>query len=422
MTTASFERTVINRMRIYVLSTDKYKTNTVVVNIARPLELETVTETALLPQVLRRGTRTYPTLKQIKEHLDELYGATFFANVMKRGERHILQFGLDIANERFLSDQTPLLERGFAFLGEMLFRPATEGDGFVEKYVQLEKDNLRRRIESLIDDKIQYAAERCIQEMCRGESYRLYTYGVAERIDPIDRRSLYAFFQNMLRTAPIDVFVVGAVTVDAVEQAVRRHLTFARDKVEPIPVSSVVTHVEDVREVVDRLNVQQGKLNLGLRTGTTVQDDDYAALVVYNGILGGFPHSKLFVNVREKASLAYYASSRLESHKGLLTIQSGIEIANYERALNIMKEQLDAIRQGHVTNEEMEKTKTMLTNQLQEMEDRPYEFIDFHYHGVLSGVERSPKRLIEQIRAVDKDAVKRVASKVTLDTIYFLRN
>lgn len=422
MSAPLFQQTEVNRVNVHVLPTDKYKTNTIVVNIQRPLTEEAVTRTALLPQVLRRGTQSFPSLKAIKDHLDEMYGATFYGNVMKRGERHILQFGLELANERYLSDTAPLLERGMAFLGEVLTRPATEENGFVRRYVQSEKQNLRQRIESLIDDKMRYAAERCVQEMCKGEPYSLFNYGDVQQLEAIDPEGLHAEFHEMLRTAPVDVFVVGDVEQRDVVDLVSRFFRFERENVQPVDVAPPVHRVEKVRRVVDRLDVQQGKLNLGLRTQTGISDDDYVSLMVYNGILGGFPHSKLFVNVREKASLAYYASSRLESHKGLLTIQSGIEIENFERALNIIEQQLDDLRSGRITDQELEQTQTMLSNQLREMQDRPNQLIDFYYHGVLSGRRRSLDDFLSEIRRTTKGDVEKMAGKVTLDTVYFLRN
>ena len=166
----------------------------------------------------------------------------------------------------------------------------------------------------------------------------------------------------------------------------------------------------------------QGKLNMGCRTGATIRDDDYISLLMYNGILGGFPHSKLFMNVREKASLAYYASSRLESHKGILTIQSGIEIANYRKALDIIQEQLEAMRKGNISERELSQTRATLSNQLRERQDRPYELIDFAYHSILSGRDWTIDRLHKGIGEVTKEDVRRVAEQVQLDTIYFLRD
>lgn len=422
MSYARFQTIPVGNIRVHVCATDKFKTNTLSAMVQQELSPQTVTKTALLPQVLQRGTESYPTTLQLKQRLEELYGARLFADVYKRGERHVLQVGLELANEQYLHASTPLLEEGVAFLSEVLFRPITENGGFKEVYVAAEKKNLKQKIESLQDDKIRYAAQRCIEEMCAGEPYSLFAYGRAEDLDTIDAQSLYTYYRDLIRRRPVDLFFVGNVSAEEVVQLVQRH--FPIDQAERVPVeTSEVRHiVREVKEVVDRMDVKQGKLNLGCRTQISVRDDDYVALMMYNGILGGFPHSKLFVNVREKASLAYYASSRLESHKGIMTIQSGIEIANYERAVDIIRKQLDAMQQGDISDVEMEQTRATLINQLRERQDRPYDLIDAEYHSIASGRPRPLEQLVEELKQVTKADVQRVAEKVQLDTIYFLRD
>jgi predicted Zn-dependent peptidase len=176
------------------------------------------------------------------------------------------------------------------------------------------------------------------------------------------------------------------------------------------------------REVVEQLDVNQGKLNIGLRANVVYGDDDYPAALVYNGILGAFPHSKLFINVREKESLAYYASSRYDGHKGIIMIQTGIEIANKEKAERIIRRQLEDIRQGNITDDELAKTKAMIVNNLHEMDDSAYDLIGYHFNAVLSNRMRTKQELIDAVQQVDKSKVVEIARQVQLDTIYFLRD
>nr|WP_258567764.1 pitrilysin family protein [Paenactinomyces guangxiensis] len=259
--------------------------------------------------------------------------------------------------------------------------------------------------------------------MCEGEPFALFNHGRLEDIPAIDPKNLYTYYQEVMETAPIDFYCVGNVSVEEVVALLTKHFrTESAGNRKNIPVAPVTRSVQEVKVVIDRLNVKQGKLNMGCRTQISFQDPDYPALLMYNGILGGFPHSKLFMNVREKASLAYYASSRLESHKGLLTIQSGIEIGNYDQAVDIIKQQLEAMRNGEISDKELEQTKATLSNQFREQQDRPFDLVNFHYHSVLSGTERRLDQLLEQINQVGKEDIQKVAEKVQLDTIYFLRD
>jgi len=417
-----FETVSIGNVRVHVCSTEKFKTTTIAAMIQQELKPETVTKTALLPSVLQRGTVSYPSTLQLKRKLEDLYGATLHTEVFKRGERHIMHVGLEIANGRYLSESPKLLREGTAFLMEVLTRPVTEDGGFRRAYVEAEKKNLKQKIESLLDDKIRYAAQRCIAEMCNKEPFGLFVYGRTEDLPGIDQHNLYTYYRQVIETRPIDFFFVGNVSVDEVVSLVREMFPYAEGERPAVEVKREQPAVDRVKEVVERLDVIQGKLNMGCRTGVTIRDDDYVPLLMYNGILGGFPHSKLFLNVREKASLAYYASSRLESHKGILTIQSGIEIANYQKALDIIREQLEAMRKGEISDRELSQTRATLSNQLRERQDRPYELIDFAYHSILSGRDWTLDRLLKGIDETGMEDVRRVAEQVQLDTIYFLRD
>ncbi|SFS60035.1 EF-P 5-aminopentanol modification-associated protein YfmF [Marininema halotolerans] len=422
MSSVQFETVQMGNLRVHICSTEKFKTNMISALVQQSLSPETVTRHALLPAVLQRGTRSYPTTLQLKRKLDDLYGATLFGDVYKRGERHIMQLGMEIPNETYLTEAESLLDQGAAFLGEILMAPATEGNAFKETYVKAEKKNLKQKIESLMDDKIRYAAQRCVSEMCSDEPFSLFNHGRMQDLDSITAQDLYTYYQELIQTRPLDLYFVGNLSVDRVCTLVDQFFPTEGRQRNPISTPDVHHAVRDVKEVVDRLDVKQGKLNMGARTQIALQDDDYIPLLMYNGILGGYPHSKLFINVREKSSLAYYAASRLESHKGILTVQSGIEIENYQQAVDIIREQFDLMRSGNITDSEISQTKAMLVNQLRERQDRSHDLIDSHYHSVLSGVDRPLNELIEGVQQVSKDDVVRVAEKVQIDTIYFLRD
>lgn len=421
-TSLTFETDRVRQLDIHVLPTPKFKTITVVMNIQQDLREETATKAALLSLVLKRASEKYPTSQAMRRYLDSLYGTVFETDVIKKGERQIIQFYLEVANEQFLADQTPLFARGIEFLGDVLTSPLVDGNAFSSKVVDMEKETLKKKLDSLIDDKIRYANQRATEEMCQDEPYRLMAYGQKEKVDAITPEELYSYYRELLAQNPVDIYVVGDVDPDAVKREIDRHLTPERG--EPVALSPTLVQVpvDEVKVVTDRLNVTQGKLNMGCRTGTSYGDDDYIHLLMYNGILGGFPHSKLFINVREKASLAYYAASRLESHKGILMIMSGIEISNYGKAVDIIKEQLQLMKNGTITEQELNQTKAMLTNQLRETLDNARTMIDFAYNGRISGRNRTLEDILQDIKNTKIEDIQKIARKIHLDTIYFLRD
>jgi predicted Zn-dependent peptidase len=417
-----FERTALNQVRVHVLPTDQFKTFSISVYIGAPLSEETVTPVALTPFVLRRGTQNYPETKQFRERLDDLYGAGFGFDIYKRGDYQIVQFRMDIINDRFVSSSESLLEQGIGFLSETLLHPLTENGAFRAKYVDSEKQTLQKRIESIVNDKIKYAAERCIEEMCKDEPYRLHPLGSIEALPNISPESLYEHYRNWLADSPIDIYVVGNTSMEQAIALLKRYLPSEPGNAAVYGNRPVPRQAQETKTVVDRLDVNQGKLNMGLRIPVTYADDAYPAALMYNGILGGYPHSKLFVNVREKASLAYYASSRYDGHKGILTVQSGIEIDNYDKAVDIIRKQLDAMAAGEYSETELTQTRAMISNHLREIQDSAFETIAFDFNTILSGKERTVPELIEAVNAVTPEQIRTVAAGVQLDTIYFLRD
>lgn len=416
-----FQRDTVNGIRFHVLPTDRFKTTAISVFIGTLLQEQTVTNVACIPFVLRRGNAAYPTTKQFREALDELYGAGFGFDIYKRGDYQIVNFRMDVLQNEFAGGE-PLLKQAVAFLGETVTNPALEQGKFIENYVEAEKHTVEKKLDSIVNDKIRYAAERCIEEMCKDEPYRLHPLGRKEDLAAITAESLYEAYQAWLASSPIDVYVVGNTTMEEVKELVAQAFAIQRQSVPAYAINRKTKQVESVRRVVEEMDVGQGKLNMGLRADTAYADENYAAALMYNGILGSFPHSKLFLNVRERASLAYYAASRLDGHKGIITVQSGIEIDNYERAVDIIEKQLEAMRAGEISELEMSQTKAMIANHLREMNDNAYEMIAFDFNNVLSGKERTADSLLEELNRVKVDDIVSFAQSVQLDTIYFLRD
>lgn len=420
MNKTRFERGTVGHIRLHVLPTNRFKTFAISLYAGLPLQEQTVTATALTPFVLRRGTESYPETTQFREQLEHMYGAGFGFDVYKRGNYQMVQFRMDTINDSFVKSGDSLLGQSFAFLGEVVTKPAKENGAFRTAYVNSERESVRKKLEGIINDKIRYAAERCTEEMFKDDPYRLHPLGERSELDGITPESLYASYQSWLEQAHLDLYVVGDTTLAEVEELVAKHFSLSRSASPEYKPEQVKIRGGEVRTIKEALDVNQGKLNLGLRTPITYGDDRYASLLLYNGILGSYPHSKLFINVREKESLAYYAASRYDGHKGIVGIQSGIEIANYEKALRIIKAQLASMRAGEISELEMSQTKAMIRNSLLEMQDSAFEMIAYDFNRVLSGKDRPAEELLLQVEQVRPQDVVAAAETVQLDTIYFL--
>lgn len=406
-------------MKLHVVPTKKYKTNTIIFKMKTPINKETVTKRALLPYVLQSNTKQFPTTAKLRTYLDELYGTLFYVDVGKKGEYHILSFTVEIANEIYLSDQTPLLEKGFAFLKEVLLNPNTNAGAFDQSTVENEKRTLKQRIQSVYNDKMKYSNFRLIQEMCKNEPYAQYVHGELDDVDSITAQNLYEYYEQSFAEDELDLFVIGDIEEEKVKKIVSDFFQFPVREAKRIEQRSMNKRNE-VKEIIENQNVKQGKLNIGYRTNIFYGDDDYFALQVFNGIFGGFSHSKLFINVREKASLAYYVASRLESHKGLMLVMSGIDNKNYDQAVSIIKEQMNAMINGDFTEEEISQTKSVSKNQLLETLDNARGMVEVLYHNVVSGKTILLQSWITNMDQVSKKEIVQTAKKIHMDTIYFL--
>lgn len=405
--------------KLHVIKTEKYKTNTFVWKMKAPLNKENVTLRALLPQVLQSSSAKFSSTTRLRSYLDDLYGATFFVDLGKKGDNHVMSFSIEIANEKFLNDPSPLLQKGFEFLAEILTNPNASGSSFDRETVEKEKRTLKQRIQSVYDDKMRYSNFRLVQEMCKGEPYALQVNGEMEDVDGITAENLYSYYQKAFQEDEMDLFVIGDVNEEEVRKLSSELLHFEnRQPQRSKPDGS--KKVEKVNEIKEEQDVKQGKLNIGYRTNIRYGDPDYYALQVFNGIFGGFSHSKLFINVREKASLAYYAASRVESHKGLMMVMSGIDLKNYDQAVGIIHEQMDAMKKGDFTDSDLEQTKAVIQNQMLETVDTSRGLVEVLYHNVVANVDIKLDHYLSEINKATKQDVIDVAKKIDLDTIYFL--
>ncbi len=415
-------KTVPANIGIHLIPTSKFKTVFVTIFVQQVLDRELATQTALLPAVLERGSRRYPTYQDIKRRLEELYGAELGAGVVKKGERHFVSFSLEVINDKFAPGEN-LLRQGMAVLRDVLIDPLLEDGAFKSDYVEQEKEQQEREILSLINNKVNYALERCIQEMCAGERFGVYRYGDVERLKSITPRKLYKYYSSLLEENAIDIFVVGEVNEEETLSLVEESFFLPRAReAKQMPPKDEPIIPQQVRYFEEKLPVNQGKLTLGYRTNVSYGDEDYLAMLFYNGILGGFPHSKLFQNVREKESLAYYAFSRLAKHKGIQLVGSGIEVKNYERALRIIQKQVQSLKKGEISHEEMENTRMALISQLKILGDNPSSLVSFFQDGLMAEREDEIEDMIRGIERLGKDDIVEAANKVALDTVYFLRS
>ena len=410
-------------VELLVNRTDKFKTGLLSATLTVPLRREDATAGALIPEVLYRGSRSCPDMERLSAATDALYGASLGTGVRQRGESQCISFLCSVIDDRYALDGSAVLEPAAGLMGEVLLDPAAENGVFRRDYVKGEGANLADRIRARVNDKRSWSIFRLVQEMCDGEAYAVDKLGDAEEALSVSPEGLWADYQALLGRAKVTFYYGGSAQPERVEEAVRRAFApLISGRNAPVECAVPKEPAGPVRTVTDRMDVTQGKLAMGFRTGgVTMGSPDYPALLVCNALYGGSANSRLFLNVREKLSLCYYASSRLHRYKGLLTVASGIEFANVRTACEEILAQLEAMRTGDWEPWELESAKSGYRNALLSAGDSARQMEDFYLGQLVAGQDDTPEGLLAKIEAVTPERIQAAAQSAVLDTVYFLK-
>ena len=410
---------------IHKINTNKFKTNLFAIFLTTKLDRENVTKNALLTAVLRRGTNKLPTQEEISKQLENMYGASFDCGVEKTGDNHILKFYLESINNEFLPEQENLSKECMEILLDVVFNPYTEGGKFKQEYVDGEKENFKQIIQGKIDNKSKYAYDRCIEEMYKNEPYGIYKFGYIEDLDKIDAQNLYDYYLELINNVKIDIFVSGKLDDSIINEIKENDIIQSvkeRDALYNVnKENDLKDKIEEPKTVTESMQITQGKLIIGLDVLDNKKENKYATSV-YNVILGGSANSKMFQNVREKASLAYTAGSNYLRQKDNIFIKCGIDIPNYEKALEIIKEQLKQMESGDFTDEDIQNAKIIIDSSVESIPESQDSEITYYFSQELSDEFISTDDYIKKINDVTKDQIVEIANKIQINTIYFLKD
>ena len=406
-------------IRLHKIKTNKYKTNLMSVFLTSKLSRDDITKKALILTVLRRGTNNLKTQEEISKKLEELYGASFDCGIDKLGDKHVLKFYVESLNEQYLYQKEDILSQSLNILFDIVFNPLLENGVFKQEYIDEEKQNLRIIIEGQKDNKAAYATQRCIEEMYKEKPYGLYKYGYVEDLEKIDSKNLYEAYLDLIKTCKIDIFVSGDFDEKTLEEKVKSNQQISKlepRKVEYLNEESESSNTQEENIVRENMQISQGKLNIGL----DVLSDNKSAVSVYNAILGGGANSKLFQNVREKASLAYSAGSIYIKPKSKIIIKTGIEHKNYDKALQIIKEQIDDMKNGKFSDEDIQHAKELIIASFKAMQDEQDSEISFYFGREIQKESKDIDKQIKEVSEVTKQNIVDVANKIKINTIFFL--
>ncbi len=416
------QTTVSDRLRLSAIRTDRFKTGILTFTLTFPLSVKANADHLLLAGTMRHGTQKYPTMALFNRRLDELYAASVEIRSSRVGQNLILCLTAEFLDDRYVTDGTNLTDGICELVADMLLHPLCEGESFrpdiLTKEIRCTMDSLNAEINNTRS----YAVMRCNELMYRDDDRVPTLEQTKQYVETADGKSLWRHYRNLIESVSPDVFYIGSASVETVAAALQKNFaewpSTLKNDILPLFPGKVGTFCSETQQ----MPVSQGKLAMGLRTGVCVANhnpDCYAA-ILFNELFGGFPGSKLFLNVREKLSLCYYCSSSYSPYTGDILVSAGIENVNREKTESEINRQLENVRKGLFSEEELTAAKKSIANSYRQMNDNPLDLQTFFGTRQLFGIEDTPDTLTEKIFAVTAEEVANIARRTVYDTIYYI--
>ena len=430
--------TLADKVLLHIIPSDKFTTNIICILIRRPLNRKEVTQTALIPPLLSRGSAKYPTVRDIRLAAETLQGSIFNAQIIKKGEQQILQFFLE-----YIEGDNTFKGWGLDFLQEIIKNPLiaptknlrteNSGFGFHPPYVKSESENLKNRIDSRINNKSEYTNYKCLETMCKGEPFGLYGDGYAEDLPNITPEGLLNHYNNIWADSPVDFIAFGKWDEARLkEEIISKFGPFPSLK-EQIP-KTILYPARSNRQII-RLNHNtiQGNLCIGLRGEISPIGKSFIHFQLFNEILGGGPNAKLFANIREKESLCYSIFSSIYRFKSLMCIQAGTEPDKLDHVLQLAEHEISAIKKGHFSDGDLKNAKQSLSKKWLAVDDNPSACVDFYVSQFLledaytmggpyiQEGTNPMEELLTQIKEAKPDDISQAASLFNIDTVVMTR-
>lgn len=412
-----FQRREIGKEIYFSRITDpRFKLNLISVRFLAPISEETASENAVVSRILTKSCRKYPSFAILNNKLSALYAAKLGCHLSKFGDAQSVGITVSCIDNKYALENEDVNGEAADILIDCLFDPLLENGVFNEKTTSLERQVLIDDIEAELNDKQAYASHKADEIMCKGEPAAVRSLGSVKQAKLITAKSAYNAYQRLLTHCRIEIICVGCSDFEASQKKLAEAFTkLKRDEIFPCG-SQYSPLKEAVAMVTEKMSVTQSKLVLGFKTDCK----NIPALQMMSAIYGGTTTSKLFLNVREKMSLCYYCWSSISRTKGLMTVSSGVENENLETAKNEIIAQLDAMKKGDFTDEDIQHAKMYRRNLIKTVNDGISSMEAWYFTGIYNDDIKTPEQSVEAEEKVTREDIIEAAKSVKLDTVYIL--
>ncbi|MEK4485239.1 pitrilysin family protein [Psychrobacillus sp. FSL H8-0484] len=406
-------------VKLYVRPTEQFKTINISFKWKQQLTLEQAAIRSVLANVLQYNNAEYPTNAAFRKRLDDLYGAVLYFDTAKKGNHHIFSLNAETVNDAYLSNEK-VVEEVFSLLHTVIFKPNMVDGKFVDSIVKREKEQVIERIQSMYDDKTRYAQQRLLENILPNHAASITANGTVAAVQGVTNEQLVDMHETLLKKDELSIYVVGDVNMQEIKDKMEKYFQFTARTAQLKQEVEAPTTTNDKDFLHEIQDMKQGKLHMAYRTPITFFSKEFPIMQLTNGILGGFAHSKIFINVREKESMAYYASSSYSSLYGLIFVLAGIDSNLQEKAVKLIDEQLKSMQAGDITDLEINQTKSMLKNQLKEALDSSRAQIEIYDQYKEIDESFTVENWVSRWSSVTKEQIQQMASTIEKEFVYFL--
>ena len=412
---------IADGIHLFAINTDKFKASILSFSITRPLSTKVIAYNLILSGLLRRGTQKYPSMTQLNRSLDELYGSYVEIRSSNIGDNVSFTISSEILDNKYIPDDTDTLGGVIDIMAQILLFPLVALPAFDKNVFEQECRIVTEGLDAEVNNTRSYSIRRCV-ELARGNDYPSLEQ-IKECVRNATLDDILKYYEDMISSTPLDVFYVGATPYTDICNELKKALFSYPYKKDNRALNAILPIAfNDTKFKTEKMPVSQGKLAMALNTGICVATNDkrYYTAVVLNEILGGSAASKLFLNVREKMGLCYHCSSSYSIYTGLIIVSSGFEVANFEITKNAILLQLEEIKSGNITLQELHAAKKSLLNSYRQLYDNPFDLQGFYGGRSLFDIEDTVEDCLKLIEAVSIDDIANISKSICLDSVFFI--
>jgi len=412
------KKIITDSYNLHLIKANQFKNVVFRIMFKNKIDRKKVTKDSLLADILLYSCKEYPTRIDISKKALDLYGLSLSSGNTRLGNYSIIDFYMSMLNEKYT--ESGMLEESIEFLSELIFNPNVVNNQFNEESFSLTKDMLKSIINRQKDNQSGYTELKMLEQMNKDMPYSCNMDGYIDDLEEINPSNLYEHYKEIIKNSIIDIYVAGNFDEQIIIELINKY--FKLDKRPTNTDDIFVIHEEDseFKENIEKSNFKQSKLSVGCKLiNCNKMSEVKYPLYILNNILGGNTDSKLFLSVREKESLAYYINSSLITSDNLILINAGINKKNYKRVLEIIRKEINNIKNGEFSEQEIDSAKKTYFNAIDSIMDNAGGMISIYYPLELFKADNLEQR-IDRIKKVSKQDIIDISKNIIIDSVYLL--